>query len=463
MAHLIRPWISYYTKNGKRVPKGTKGAKRVKQRARKWYAAGLPGWPKGRRKPLCADKTTATRMLAKLIHKAEREAAGLVSPEEEHAKTPIESHLEDFERYLTAKGGTAKHVRETMQRCRAAIAGIGASRLHDLTPSAVVEWIATLRQPPAHVAAAINPRIEWYTKAELAALLGIHPGSLARMLQREGLQGEGNGKARRFSRAVAEALHERLRRGNGISTANHYCTALKSFTRWLSRDRRLNADPLIGVSKQNEEPDVRVVRRSLSPTEFAAFIEATRQGKTFRGLSGADRAMLYQLAARSGLRASEIASLTPESFDWSVPSVTVKAAYSKRRRRDEQPLPQNLAAALKDYLKGRPKDKPIWQTGWVPDAAEMIRHDLAAAGIAYVDGEGSFDFHALRHQYVSDLVASGAHPRDAQTLARHSTITLTMNRYAHPRQANLHAALGKLPDLTAENSGGEDAPASSAG
>jgi integrase/recombinase XerD len=75
-----------------------------------------------------------------------------------------------------------------------------------------------------------------------------------------------------------------------------------------------------------------------------------------------------------------------------------------------------------------------------------------ATGIPYIDAEGRvYDFHALRHQFISDMVESGIHPKDAQALARHSTITLTMNRYAHVRQANLHAALGKLPDLTAEN------------
>jgi hypothetical protein len=46
MAHLVRPWIyRYLDKHGKRVPKGTKGARRVKERARKWYGAAIPGLP----------------------------------------------------------------------------------------------------------------------------------------------------------------------------------------------------------------------------------------------------------------------------------------------------------------------------------------------------------------------------------------------------------------------------------
>ena len=37
------------------------------------------------------------------------------------------------------------------------------------------------------------------------------------------------------------------------------------------------------------------------------------------------------------------------------------------------------------------------------------------------------DFHALRHTFVSNL----ANSKMAQPLARHSTITLTMDRYTH--------------------------------
>ena len=80
MAHLIRPWqVRYLDKSGRRVPTGTPGAKKVRQRARKWYGAGLAGLddrdgrPYGRRRvPLATDKNVAKVMLADLIAKAER-------------------------------------------------------------------------------------------------------------------------------------------------------------------------------------------------------------------------------------------------------------------------------------------------------------------------------------------------------------------------------------------------------
>jgi hypothetical protein len=119
--------------------------------------------------------------------------------------------------------------------------------------------------------------------------------------------------------------------------------------------------------------------------------------------------------------------------------VIVEAAYSKRRQREEQPIPTWLAARLRVWLAKRPGQPMLWvdpQVLWPGSrrrhAAEMLREDLKAAEIDYRDAAGRvFNFHALRHQYVSDLAAAGVHPRVAQGLARHSTIELTMNRYTH--------------------------------
>ena len=44
------------------------------------------------------------------------------------------------------------------------------------------------------------------------------------------------------------------------------------------------------------------------------------------------------------------------------------------------------------------------------------------------DAGGVLDFHAFRDTVITNLTRGGVHPKDAQTLARHSTITLTMGR-----------------------------------
>ena len=79
----------------------------------------------------------------------------------------------------------------------------------------------------------------------------------------------------------------------------------------------------------------------------------------------------------------------------------------------------------------------------------MFREDAEAAGIAYRDDSDRVaDFHALRHTFISNLAAGGVHPKTAQVLARHSTITLTMDRYTHSLHQDQLQALDVLPDLS---------------
>ena len=54
------------------------------------------------------------------------------------------------------------------------------------------------------------------------------------------------------------------------------------------------------------------------------------------------------------------------------------------------------------------------------------------------------DFHALRHTFVINLVRAGVQPQDAKQLARHSSITLTRDRYAHVSLHDTAATVAKL-------------------
>ena len=66
---------------------------------------------------------------------------------------------------------------------------------------------------------------------------------------------------------------------------------------------------------------------------------------------------------------------------------------------------------------------------------------VAASGVPFETPEGRADFHALRHSFISNLVRAGVSPKVAQQLARHSTITLTMDRYAHTAIGDLRAGV----------------------
>ena len=89
---------------------------------------------------------------------------------------------------------------------------------------------------------------------------------------------------------------------------------------------------------------------------------------------------------------------------------------------------------------------------WAAKAATMLRRDLKTAKIPYATDSGFADFHSLRHTFISNLVAVGVHPKLAQQLARHSTITLTMDRYSHVGLLDMSTALESLPAATTPES-----------
>src|SRR5262249_48254080 len=163
------------------------------------------------------------------------------------------------------------------------------------------------------------------------------------------------------------------------------------------------------------------------------------------------------VAIGSGLRAmKELKPLTPEAFDLDgdPPKVTAEAAYTKNKREAVQPIPDSLVDRLRPWLVQKALGKPVFK-GMTHHTAEMLRHDLEAAKVPYETSEGVVDFHALRSAYITYLVHSGASVKTCQTLARHSSPTLTIGIYAKTSLHDVAGAVESLPDLTAAPSGKE--------
>jgi integrase len=445
--------VAYRDRSGKRCHKGDLGARKVKIVSKVWYGRYKDAGGKRRTVPLCPDKAASKTMLAKLVSDAKQKELypePPVTPEERKVREagvrPLVEHLEDFRRYLAAKGNGPEHVARAHAQALAVLRGCGFTLPGDLQAAPVAEFLAGRRQHGGLVA--MPPDREAFTAADVAALLRVKAEAVGRMARRRLLACEGEGRDRKFPRAAVEALLARQGRGLGVTTSNHYLTAVKAFAKWLAKDGRIAANPLAYLERQNANADLRRRRRALAVKEFTRLIAAAARGATFRGLTGGDRAFLYLLAADTGLRANELGSLTPESFNLAgdPPTVTVRAAYSKHRREDVQPLRRDVALLLCGYLEGKPKGRAVWPGGWSDNAAEMLRADLEAAGIPYQDAQGRyFDFHGTRHTFISRLASGGVHPKVAQILARHSTITLTMDYYTHLGIHDQTAALEKLP------------------
>lgn len=352
-------------------------------------------------------RATAERMLARETDLEAQRRRGTIDPRAEslaqQSRQPISEHLADFKAALTAGGASPRHVDLLHGRAKRVIDGCGFKTWADVSASRVLAYLNDLRQ-------------DTDTR-------------------------DADGK-------VIDT-----KRGIGAQTFNFYLQAIKQFGRWMVKDRRAADSSLSHLQGLNVKTDRRRDRRALSADELRRLIDTTASGPERERMTGAARALLYRLAVETGLRSGELRSLTRASFafDGETPTVTVGAAYSKRRREDTLPLRPALAEALRAFLASKlPTASAFNMPEDRRDMSNVFKADRDAAGIAERDAAGKVaDFHALRHTFISNLAAGGVHPKVAQTLARHSTITLTMDRYTHQYAGDELAALDVLPDLSA--------------
>jgi integrase len=369
----------------------------------KWYIKFRDADGILRKVPGYTDKSATRQLAAELERKAALQKIGISDPFERHRKRALAEHVADFENHLRDKGNSKKHVTITADRVRRTVEHCRFTYIDDIAPSPIEAYLAELRT------------------------MGIE----------------------------CRDDKDKRRKPLSIETSNHYLTAVKVFCRWLVIDRRMASNPIVHLKKLNSESDRRHDRRCLDPSEFSKLIEAAGNGPIIEGMAGPDRAMLYIVAAWTGYRRKELASLTLASFDLESepPTVRVEASYSKRGRTDSVPLHSAVVDRIKAWLATKAKMTPQslvfdlrTPTGDLRKTSKMMERDLEGAGIAYRDERGLYaDFHSNRHTFVSNLARAGVSPKMAQTLARHSDINLTMNTYTHVAMGEQASAMQELP------------------
>ncbi len=425
------------------------GAKFLKP-SKRWYFDVRDANDTVRRVKGFADLKATEQLAAESERNASRVRAGFTDPAEAHVRRPLADHLKDYAAALEAKGSTAEYVKLAVGRVASLFAGCGFVFPMDADAGRAAEWLNALRRDATPAAL---PDGDTLTPADAAKLLGVSGAAVRAAVKRFGLAAEGDGKARRLPRSTVEALLLRKAKGRGPETVNHYVRAVRGFFRWLVKAKRLGSNPLESLTLLNSAVDVRRGRRELDANELRRlFVAARDSNRSFRGLNGRDRYFLYLAAAGTGFRANALANLVAADFDLDAGTVTLAARFNKSRKLKVQPLPEDVANALREYLADRPAGALVWGGTWASDhrGAEMLRIDLKAAGIAYAvegpDGAEYADFHALRHSYLTLGGRSGIDLRTLQELAGHSKPELTA-RYSHRRLYDLAGAVNQLPNL----------------
>ena len=132
-------------------------------------------------------------------------------------------------------------------------------------------------------------------------------------------------------------------------------------------------------------------------------------------------------------------------------SISVRVPGIKLRQLDDGkilfPVSQRTCGIDRKTAKMMREDLAAARRAWIAetDDAKEIRRRKKSDFLKYRDSNGRFaDFHANRHTFITNLSLVGVSPRDAQELARHSDIRLTMNLYTHVALEDKARAIGKL-------------------
>ncbi len=218
----------------------------------------------------------------------------------------LAEHLDAWRRALLAKGVAERTAYLVHQRAGRVVEAAGAIRISKLQPSAVQRAIAE-----------------------------------ARPVERRGPEN-------REGPPATTSL--------SLQSKNHHLRCVKQFTRWLLRDGRAKVDALCYLQGCNAATDQRHRRRPLDADELRWLFDTTAKAAPWRGMTGADRAVVYATAAGTGFRASELGSLTPASFrlDADPPVIALQAGAAKNRREVSQPIRADLAALLAAWWTSTP-------------------------------------------------------------------------------------------------------------
>jgi len=380
----------------------------------------------------CRDEVAARSILAQLERRSELVKSNVISAGEDaiacHQATMLTDHFAAYLTHQRAKQLNATRIANTESRLRRISNDCGLARLLDLTATALERW-----------------------------------------------------------------LFERQQEGMSAGTRNAYREAWIGFGNWCVSTSRLQTNPMASLPKANVKTDCRRKRRAMTEAELARLLGAARRrplldamtirsgpnkGKAIAKISderkrrleslGRERSLIYKTYLLTGLRKSELASITVGQvhIDETMSYLDLAAADEKNREGSQIPLRRDLAIELVDWIEEKRQalggdatiaihcqqsanlsaDTPLFN---IPTGIlRILNRDLQLANIPKVDERGrTIDIHALRHTFGTHLSKAGVAPRTAQAAMRHSSIDLTMNVYTDPKLLDVQGAIDRLPEM----------------
>jgi len=232
------------------------------------------------------------------------------------------------------------------------------------------------------------------------------------------------------------------------STSNHYLRSAKMFTRWLMKEQRVGTDPLDCLEMIDVfEKDLKKKRRALTDGECAKLLESTMVAESYQGLSGMERALIYEFAIVTGMRKTEIMTLEVKDVNIFNNTVTVRDYKAKNKQTRIVPImSDSVAEKVKTQIEHKTL-KAIVFPGIPDKLAGMLKKDLERADVKYTIDDKDADFHAFRKTANVRMRQAGISIPLRQAILGHKTAEMTEKTYEHVSLDEMIKAVKDVPEI----------------
>ncbi len=421
----------YYTSNGKRHP--LKG----------WYIEWRDATGRKLRRKGGASKAESLELLRHEELKARREKSGITT------RNPSEHSIEDLMKFYSefqstsSKSGartTTKHAEETGHRIQAFVDHAKVRTAADITQTKLNSFVVYMqRQTVENKDGEIVPKYSNRTiNAYTISVKGLCSWATTKggVYEVDPVAGQGklpeSGHTVRNRRAMTD---DEIRLF--LLSAEH--GPERRARRAALEPRKPKVDLPAGIKFMNRQEHM-ALQGIKDDSPDAAISPAQWRKYRFKGECNV---LAYRLMLDAGLRLKEVSRLTWADVDFEKCTLTLK--LTKSGSTQLQPISETTRDDLQRHRERAGETKQTDNVLKV--SSRLLRQfdeDLEAAQIEKHNDQGSLDLHALRHTFASRLSAAGVPVKTLQAMLRHSTVQLTLDKYAHTTDDQQRDAYKKL-------------------
>ncbi len=384
----------YLDRQGKQVPKGTKGARKVKEESAKWYCCYREG-KRQVRIPLATDKAASQALMADLLRQKERGRAGLICPFKEHLDKPVADHVADYLAVVRSTTRSEQHQTEVARILGLFAKDSGAVTLRDVTADRVSGYLSRLTSGPT--------------------TRNMHRRILVMFLNY--LEGVGRIDRNPVTKRSVRPAKKGKRRERRALTGDEILRLLEAVRDYPVKSASVNRGGRNAKKKPGERP------AKLKPETVARL---QRRGR--------ERWLMYRLAVLTGLRRGELSRLRCSHLDLDrkpFARLNLPAHLTKNGKPARILLVPSLADDLRQWIAdmGKKPSDPVVTVPGRCNLAKLHKAHLALAGIPYETDGRYADFHSLRMSANVVLRKAGIPAKERQLFLRHGKQELTTETY----------------------------------